>query len=226
MSTTMTTGPLLAALEGCYEAPRAAALSGVPVSTVYYWARTGLINPSVSPEKPKRWSYADLMALRLVYWLRHPKRDLEVRVDASPMNEVRRALAELDELGLDIWSRDLPHPGSPLQVDRTGSIFIVSADRVETTHREGVLGETLDLLGPFNVGQGHGPDLIRPREHLRIIPGKVSGEPHLVDSRITTQAVAALFDRFRDIDRVAALYPDLDKVAIAEALDLEQQLAA
>jgi len=222
MSSTMTTGSLLAALEGCYEAPRAAALSGVPVSTVYYWARQGIINPTVSQESPKRWSYADLMGLRIVYWLRHP-RGLK---GASPMNEVRRALDELDELGLDIWSRDLPYPGSPLRVDRTGHIFIVSADRVETTHREGVMGETLDLLGPFNVGEGHGPDLIRPREHLRIIPGKVSGEPHLADSRITTQAVAALFERFGDIDRVVALYPDLDKAAIEEAIDLEQQLAA
>ncbi len=142
------------------------------------------------------------------------------------MNEVRRALDELDELGLDIWSQDLPSPGSPLRVDRTGHIFIVSADRVETAHREGVMGETLDLLGPFNVGEGHGPDLIRPREHLRIIPGKVSGEPYLADSRITTQAVAALFERFGDIDRVVALYPDLDKAAIKEAIDLEQHLAA
>ncbi len=222
----MTTGSLLAALEGCYEAPRAAALSGVPVSTVYYWARQEIVNPTVSPEKPKRWSYADLLALRIVYWLRHPKRELGVPADASPMNEVRRALAELDERGLDIWSRVLLHPSSPLRVDRAGRIFIVSADRVETTYGEVVLDETLDLLGPFNVGEGHGPNLIRPREHLRIIPGKVSGEPHLADSRITTQAVAALFERFRDIDRVTALYPDLDKVAIEEALDLEQQLAA
>lgn len=226
MTPTKTSGHLLAALEGCYEAPRAAALSGVPVSTVYCWARQGIVVPTVSPEKPKRWSYADLMALRLVYWLRHPKRDHPLPVSASPMNEVKRALAELDDLGFDIWSRDIPHASSPLRVDSTGRIYIVSVDRVETTHREGVLGETLDLLGPFNVGEGHGPDLIRPRPHLRIIPGKVSGEPHLVDSRITTQAVAALFERFRDIGRVVALYPDLDEVAVVEAIEFERELAA
>ena len=62
-----------AAFEGCYEGPRAAALSGVPVSTVYLWARSGIVEPSVSPTRIKLWSYADLMALRIVYWLRHPK---------------------------------------------------------------------------------------------------------------------------------------------------------
>lgn len=62
---------LRATLEGCYEGPRAAALSGVPVSTVYYWARLGIVEPSVSPTRIKLWSYADLMALRIVYWLRH-----------------------------------------------------------------------------------------------------------------------------------------------------------
>jgi len=49
------------AFDGCYEAPRAAALSGVPVSTVYYWARTRVVVPTVSPERKKLWSYADLM---------------------------------------------------------------------------------------------------------------------------------------------------------------------
>ncbi|HVA61585.1 MAG TPA: hypothetical protein VNG13_13775, partial [Mycobacteriales bacterium] len=95
---------VVAASEGCYEAARAAALSGVPKSTLYYWARTEVVTPSVSPVREKLWSYADLMALRIVSWLRHPK---DVSVDtlpASPMREVRRALSELDRRGLDIWS--------------------------------------------------------------------------------------------------------------------------
>ena len=66
-------GRLQAALAGCYDARRAAALSRVPISTVYYWARRGVVIPTVSPNKQKLWSYADLMALRIVYWLRHPK---------------------------------------------------------------------------------------------------------------------------------------------------------
>lgn len=224
--TAMTSGRFLAALEGCYEAPRAAALSGVPVSTVYYWARKGIIVPTVSPEKPKRWSYADLMALRLVYWLRHPKIDQPRPIPASPMGEVERALAELDEMGLDIWTHDLAQWGSPLRVDSTARVYILTDDRVETVYREGVFEKALDLLGPFQVDGGRGPDLIRPRPHLRIVPAKVSGEPHLVDSRITTQTVAALYARFQDVERVVALYPELDAVAVGEAIELERDLAA
>ncbi|MCL2464549.1 MAG: hypothetical protein FWF28_05725, partial [Micrococcales bacterium] len=61
---------LSAAVSGCYEASRAAALSGVPKSTLYEWARRRVVVPSVSPEREKLWSYADLMALRIVSWLR------------------------------------------------------------------------------------------------------------------------------------------------------------
>lgn len=88
-----------AAFEGCYEGPRAAALSGVPASTVYLWARSGIVEPSVSPTRVKLWSYADLMALRVVYWLRHPKKGPDREVAVSPMACVREALAELDDEG-------------------------------------------------------------------------------------------------------------------------------
>jgi len=220
------TDRVLAAFEGCYEAPRAAALSGVPVSTVYYWARTEIFVPSISPEKPKLWSYADLIGLRVVYWLRHPKGGQAITIPPSPMNEVKRALRELDDLGLDVWSSDYEGPSTPLRVDRRGKVYVDAGPMVETTFREGVLEETLDLLAPFDTDEGHGPDLVRPRRHLRIVPGKVSGEPHLEGSRITTQTVAALYNRFGDYDRVAALYPDVEVEAIREAVELEAQLAA
>jgi len=38
---------------GVYTAERAAALSGVPKSTIHYWAREGVLAPSVSAEKVK-----------------------------------------------------------------------------------------------------------------------------------------------------------------------------
>lgn len=220
-----TSDRVLAAFEGCYEASRAAALSGVPISTVYYWARKGVITPTISPERPKRWSYADLMALRLVYWLRHPKAYEARAIPPSPMTEVRRALEELDSLDLDIWSPE-PPVRSPLRVDPAGRIYILTGERVETTKRAGVFDQSLDLLGPFRVGEGRGPDLIRPRPHLRIIPGKVSGEPHVSGSRVTTQAILALYQRFESADNVIALYPDIDAAAISEAIELELELAA
>ena len=216
---------LLAALEGCYEATRAAALSGVPVSTVYHWARKGIVVPTVSSVRTKYWSYADLMALRIVYWLRHPKVGESRDIPASPMGQVREALKRLDRLGLDIWAEEYSG-SSPLQVDPSGDIHIVTRSLMETVKRQLVMGEVLDLLAPFATRDGSGPDLIRPRPLLRIIPGKVSGEPHLMNSRITTKAVAALYERLGDVEVVSDLYPGQEMQAVAEAIDLERSLAA
>ena len=162
-----------AAFEGCYEGSRAAALSGVPVSTVYLWARTGVVKPSVSPTKIKLWSYADLMALRIVYWLRHPKnhpkKGQSSYIAASPMQRVRDGLAELERHGLDIWDDSGSHPDSPLRVDSSANIFVVDENVARLGGQQPLTG-MLDLLGPFESDGRWGPDLVRPRPNLRIIP--------------------------------------------------------
>ena len=218
-------GRILAALAGCYAAPRAAALSGVPVSTVYNWARLGIVTPSVSPTRQKLWSYADLMALRIVYWLRHPKSGRAREVPASPMSQVREALEELEKRGLDIWAENEWQQGSPLRVDLRGRVHLTDGWTAGMSGQM-ALAETLDLLGPFEAASKHGPDLLRPRSQLRIIPGKVSGEPHLNGSRVTTRAVAALYRSVGNIKGVAAFYPILDTEAIAQGVELERSLAA
>lgn len=207
------------AFEGCYEAPRAAALSGVPISTLYECARKGVVSPSTSTTRPRRWSYADLMALRIVYWLRHDK-DGEDHYPPSPMPEVRRALEQLETAGLDLWTSDRR---TPLLVDRRGHITIITPDGPRQSDGQGRL-DVLDLLAPFALAPLGAPDLVRPRLHLQIVPGKVSGEPHLEHSRLTTLTIAALADRGYEIGAIAALYPDEDPIALAEAIDLEHSL--
>lgn len=209
--------------DGCYEARRAAALSGVPQSTVYDWARKGVVVPSISPEREKLWSYADLMALRIVSWLRHPKGPAEDQRPASAMREVRKALHRLDDLGIDLW--DGRAARSPLFVDRSGEIIIVRDDEASDVSGQAVISQFLDLLAPFEGSDGgRGPDLRRPREHLRIVPGKCAGEPHLEGSRLTTPTIAALAARGYGIDDLARLYPDESPASIAEAIDLETSL--
>ena len=211
------------AFDGCYEARRAAALSGVPQSTVYDWARKGVVVPSISPEREKLWSYADLMALRIVSWLRHPKGPAEDQRPASAMREVRKALHRLDDLGIDLW--DGRAARSPLFVDRSGEIIIVRDDEASDVSGQAVISQFLDLLAPFEGSDGgRGPDLRRPREHLRIVPGKCAGEPHLEGSRLTTPTIAALAARGYGIDDLARLYPDESPTSIAEAIDLETSL--
>ena len=214
-----------AAFAGCYESSRAAALSGVPVSTVYLWARTGVVEPSVSPTKIKLWSYADLMALRIVYWLRHPKKGQSSYIAASPMQSVRDALAELERRGLDIWDDSGNHPDSPLRVDSSANIFVGDENVARVGGQQPFTG-VLDLLGPFESDGRRGPNLVRPRPNLRIIPGRVSGEPHLAGSRITTQVAAALHRNIADVEKIAALYPGFDASIFEEAIELEFSLAA
>ena len=214
-----------AAFEGCYEGSRAAALSGVPVSTVYLWARTGIVKPSVSPKRIKLWSYADLMALRIVYWLRHPKKGQGSDIAASPMPQVRKALAQLEHRGLDIWDESASYPDSPLRVDSSANIFVVGDDVSRVDGQQSLAG-MLDLLGPFEGDGSRGPDLVRPRPNLRIIPGRVSGEPHLAGSRITTQVAAALHRNVADVEKIATLYPGFDASIFEEAVEFEFSLAA
>ena len=212
--------------DGCYDASRAAALSGVPKTTVYWWASHGVVVPSLSPVREKLWSYSDLMALRVVSWLRHAKpADDGSDLPASPMPKVRKALALLDELALDPWSPDAG-AASPLLVDRAGDIYVRVGDSTLNLHRQPVLlpDDVLGLTAPFDTAGMSGPDLLRPRPHLRIVPSKVAGEPHIEHSRLTTQTIAALASRGYTAAQIAGMYDEPEAV-VDEAIDLEQQLA-
>ncbi|HVL98668.1 MAG TPA: DUF433 domain-containing protein [Egibacteraceae bacterium] len=203
---------------GHYEAERAAALAGVPRSTLYYWARTDLIVPSISPHREKLWSYRDLLTLRLVRWLRLPKDDLGVA--ATTMSEVREVM---DTVGERLWSIDERGREVPtILVGRDGTVFL--GERPLSTLGGQVVLEhdQLDLFAPFD----RGVDLRVPRPRLRIVPGKVAGEPHLVGSRLTTRTVAGLAVRGLSVAQIAVLYPHEEPEALAEAVELERSLAA
>jgi hypothetical protein len=191
---------------GAYTAERVAALSGVPKSTVHYWARKDILVPSVSPERVKLWSYGDLMALRTIYWLRQTKQDLSGReVPRTAMKTVRRALREIAALELDLWGED----GAPrVAVDRSGSIVIEHAGQAQRPGAQSILdADMLDLLAPFASHEGlHGPDLSAPRPRLRIVPGKLGGSPHVVHTRLESQALGALADSGLGQAKIYQLY--------------------
>lgn len=213
-----------AASDGCYEASRAAALSGVPVRTVYDWASKGIVVPSISPVQEKLWSFADLMALRIVAWLRTPKDDVEL--PRSSMLQVRRALTQLASMGLDLWSEDQPGQAA-LVVDQRGAIFLRTPQGFSDTRGNSALPQErhFNLLDPFEYEGHEGPDLLRPRPHLRIVPDRVAGEPHLEHTRLTTQTLAGLAARGYSVQRLAEMY-DVPEVAVREAVDLESTLRA
>jgi len=210
---------------GAYTADRAAALSGVPWSTVHYWARKEILVPSVSPSRVKLWSYTDLMGLRTISWLRQRKVSTTGwDVPATTMPAVRRALAALANLDVELWSEE---GGPSVRVDLNGEIFILTDWGAERPDGARPLDEDmLNLIEPFQLRAARGPDLQRPRPNLRIVPGKLSGSPHIAHSRIETLAVAALADRGFDSEKISRLYPQVMPIALVEAVDLERQLTA
>lgn len=65
---------------------------------------------------------------------------------------------------------------------------------------------------------------MRPRPTLRIVPGKLLGEPHIQATRIPTHMLAALARRGFEPAAITEMYPPITRENVAEALDLEVQL--
>ncbi len=209
---------------GAYDAERASALSGVPRSTIHYWARNEVLVPSVSATRVKLWSYADLMALRVIYWLRQKKTDQTgPSIAPTGMRTIRRALKQVRALGEPLW-----HPEqTSIWIDTSGEIHVRAPAGASTLDGQMLLADSLNLIAPFTTREGlRGPDLARPRAELRIVPGKLSGSPHIVGTRLETRALHALVVDGLDVETVATFYPFASRAQIAEALDLERQLAA
>jgi uncharacterized protein (DUF433 family) len=142
------------------------------------------------------------------------------------MGDVRNALEQLAGMRIDLWSEDVPDQAS-LVVDQRGAIFLRTGRGFTDLRGNSALphDEQFGLLDPFEYEGHQGPDLLRPRPHLRIVPDRVAGEPHLEHTRLTTQTLAGLAARGYSSNRLAEMY-DVPEVAVREAVDLESTLRA
>jgi uncharacterized protein (DUF433 family) len=209
--------------EASYEAPRAVALAGVPVSTVYYWARSGIWRPVMANSRPKLWSYSDLLALRLIDWLRQAKEDFQV--PRTRMSQIRRLLSSIEDLGESLRSDSVK-----VWVEAAGDVVVSINDAVYrplgNRHLQPLIERGMvDLVAPFEGSGGIiAPDLARPRPTLRIIPGRLSSEPHIDGTRVGTQMVKALNRRGLESEQIMSMYSFLSPRNVDEALSLEDQL--
>jgi uncharacterized protein (DUF433 family) len=191
---------------------------------VHYWARKGYLVPSVSAERVKLWSFADLMGLRTIYWLRQPKNRADGReIPRSQMPMIKEAIHRLRDLDLDLFDGDRPN----IVVTVEGKVLLDRPGHpLEAVDGQLVERQLMDVLAPFSTLEGlRGPDLAAPRPHLRIVPRKLSGAPHVIDTRVETQAIEALASRGYPVEKIVALYPFLTPIQVRECIDLEQQLA-
>lgn len=216
--------PLLAA----YTTERASALAGVPTRTLYYWVKTKLVTPSVSPRRVRRWSFADVLILRLVQWLRTEKPGpSDAPIPRTTMREIRRLLGSVDTIGSRLEQDSLRvmvqlESGRPvLELAGLRSVPL-SGGYLQLAQSHG----SLDLLREFEPRTGMwGPDLQHPGPHLRIVPGKLSGEPHAEGTRVTTLAIDSLIASGLDISDVVDLYPMVSAEQVAASVALEEKLA-
>jgi uncharacterized protein (DUF433 family)/DNA-binding transcriptional MerR regulator len=208
---------------GAYNADRASALSGVPRSTIHYWSRHELLAPAVSSEKVKLWSYADLMGLRIIYWLRQRKTDeAGAEIPPTSMKAIRKALGRLRALDEPLWD-----DRASVWVDGHGNIHVKGPAGPETLAGQTLVADAINLVAPFSTKEGlRGPDLGRPRPDLRIVPGRLSGSPHVVHTRLETRALYALDRDGLDSAAIRTLYPYVTEAQVDQALDLERQLEA
>jgi uncharacterized protein (DUF433 family) len=204
---------------GIYRARRAAALAGVPLRTLHYWAHDDIYRPSVSPDpRDYLWSWGDLLALRAMDWLRR-KKDDPVPPKVS-MRNIRSALTELEKDGLP------RHKLRELAASSDGRLFFHEPDgqtvRADASRQEAMPG-VLNLVSAYN---DRGPDLLEPRPLLRILPGKLHGEPHVLHTRIATAVLYELHREGYSDDQIRRMYPDVSEDALRQAIDLEQSLTA
>ncbi len=196
-------------IRGVYDGHRTAALAGVPYSTLHYWAREGIVVPSISPDRIRLWSWTDLLKLRAVTWLRKQRH--------VGMARVRALLDEIEAAGLS----EIPLQRLVL-VSSGGDVFLRFEDkvvRIDEGHQIGLV-VLLVLIAPFDTG----PDLLFPRPHLRILPGKLSGQPHVEDTRIGSLNIYSLHQSGYSDGDIKAFYPSLVDAAVQEAIDLEASL--
>jgi uncharacterized protein (DUF433 family) len=218
---------VVAPLSASYSADRAASLAGVPRNTAYYWARTGLVVPSVSSERVKRWSFADVLVLRLIDWLRKdkPDADRDVPIPRTSVWVIRRELAKVESLAGRLEDESLTvfvDEAGRLRFDRDGQVVV----ELGLGFAQAVLESQVDLIAPSLWREGQrGPNLRSPRPTLRIVPGKLAGEPHVANTRIDTGTIASLVKRGFETGRIIELYPRLTAEAVADANELEEQLA-
>jgi DNA-binding transcriptional MerR regulator/uncharacterized protein (DUF433 family) len=210
----------LPARRGVYSAERASQLSGVPKSTVYYWARESkLLVPSVSNKRVKLWSYRDLVFLRFVAWL---------RTNGARPPTVRAVLDTVRDVSIDLHIRS------------AGARVFSSTDNPDAivdvlTNQLALAGEIAAMLPEFHLDASEmnelgrrrlwGPHLIRPTENTRIHPDVLSGDPFVHRSRIPTTALYALTERGLSAERIAELY-ELELDVTKEALWLESSVRA
>jgi uncharacterized protein (DUF433 family)/DNA-binding transcriptional MerR regulator len=202
---------------GRYDSDRASQLSGIPRRTVNYWFQHELLVPD--DPTARRWSYRDLVFLRVFAWLRTKRMPPDAA--AARVRQLKRAL--LDEEGIT-------------RVRSQGHVLLLGDESIDRMSGEMVFSQVAPFFSHLNLvalaggadlqpGRLQGPDLLRPRPRITIRPSVLSGEPCIRGTRISTSAIYALSQE-RELEplQIVRLYPGTTRADISQAIELEESL--
>lgn len=203
---------------GRYDSDRASQLSGIPRRTINYWFQQQLLIPDEPLDR--RWSYRDLVFLRVFAWLRTKRMPPEAA--AYRVNALRRAHFDQVARITSVRSQGKELLLGDESIDRISGEMVFS--EVASFFSELRL-EALTGAADLQSGRYQGPDLLRPRPRITIRPAVLSGEPCIRGTRIATSALYTLSqERGLEPARIARLYPGTTRVDVTQAIDLEESL--
>lgn len=205
-----------------FPVPIASALSGATPRQLSYWRKQTPSAPPLLVPAAKRsgrylYSWADVIALRAIVYLRQEK----------SLPKIRSAVEDLRSLEATEWGHL-----SEYRLIRTGDSIIVKTPRGEVLDLErspgAILQEALleDVLGAFSTASGYNvPDLRSPRPHLAVHPQILGGYPVIAESRVPFDVVAGLASDGVKAGEIVAMYPSVAPQAIGDAQSFARQVA-
>ena len=213
--------------QGFYVPGDAARLARLARSTIGYWAREGIIVPTLSwtnedGDEREGYSFDDVLYMRLVGLLR----------EKHPMRDVVRALEYLtDTLGPPgpRWSKavvfsDATNVWTVLQEDKWGPL----SSRVLAAATRGGQQAWPELFGTdFRRLQERADALLVPETFARYVevdPAIRNGAPVVRTTTITTALIHSLMMQRTPIQTIAGYYPVLNQRQVRQADRFEQFL--
>ncbi len=138
------------------------------------------------------------------------------RTDRATSFAIRRAITELIAAGYS--AQDF---GRIVAVG-SGKLFLRLEDRdvLALPGQQGTLPNVLPLVSKYE----YGPHLLTPRPLLRIMPGKMHGEPHIINTRIPSAAISEMHDLGYTGGQIREMYPEASAAAIKQAIEFERSL--
>ncbi|MEK6326445.1 MAG: DUF433 domain-containing protein [Actinomycetota bacterium] len=207
-----------------FTVPITSVLSGATPRQLGYWRRptargaAPLLVPAAKREGRYLYSWADVVALRSIVYLRQEK----------SLHKIRKAVATLQ----DLESADWEHLAEYKLVRTAQTIIVLTpkGDMLDLERAPGtVFDEVLmeDVLDTFETRSGQlVPALRRPRPYLTVHPQILAGYPVIADSRVPFHLVATLADDGMDAAEIVEIYPSIDARGIPDAQYFARQVAA